>query len=292
MRYKAMQRRESGTHIAKLLRKTEHDSEHSRRLEVVVSDALRHLGFQVKDLAKSGQPEGIAYAYPTPTFSSPTEEEPDPPLYSVSFDAKASKHEAAKTGNIKLDGVVEHRNRYKANHALVVAPGFQDGALATRCDEQKVTPMTARDLGRLLEYTVEFGAIPLTKLREVFNIYSPPDVTAWVDSLQKWFREKRSLTLDTFLKALASLKGKVPDVLAAGTLALECRRRHKAVKVKDEDVLAVARGLSILVPDLVGIERDNIVVNASAERVAEAVRSQLERLHDDTVEPTPAEDAE
>jgi len=46
------------------------------------------------------------------------------------------------------------------------------------------------------------------------------------------------------------------------------------------DVIALARGLSILVPDLVGMDgADKIVVNASAERVAASVQSQLEKLH-------------
>ncbi len=168
LRFRALQRRQSGTYIAKLLLQMQHDSGNSKRLEAVLSDALRYLGFQVLDLAKAGEPEGIASAYPMPTLSNPTRDNPTPPLYSFSFDAKSSKHDIAATGNIKLDGVVEHRERYRANHALVVAPGFSEGALATRCSQQGVTPMTARDLGKLLEYTVEYGAIPLTKLREVF----------------------------------------------------------------------------------------------------------------------------
>jgi hypothetical protein len=282
MRFRALQRRQSGTYIAKLLLQMQHDSGNSRRLEAVLSDALRYLGFQVKDLATSGEPEGIASAYPMPTFSNPTCENPTPPLYSFSFDAKSSKHETAATGNIKLDGVVEHRERYRADHALVVAPGFSDGALATRCAQQRVTPMAARDLGKLLEYTVEYGAIPVTKIREVFHLHSPNAVSEWVEKLEGWLREKRPLTIDVFLKALENLKGKVPDVLPAGTIALECRQGLQAYSVKDEDVIAIAKGLSILVPDLVGIDGgDKIVVNASATRVAAAVESQLERLHDE-----------
>jgi hypothetical protein len=175
--------------------------------------------------------------------------------------------------------VIEHRNRYKADHALVVAPGFESGALETRCAELKVTPIKARDLGKLLEYTVEYGAIPVTKIREVFQIYDPNTVSKWVEELEKWLQEQRPLTIDIFLKALESLKGKVPDVLPAGVIAYECRQSLKAVSVKDEDVIAVARGLSILIPDLVGVDGDKIVVNASASKVAAAVASQLERLH-------------
>lgn len=152
MRFRAMQQRRSGTYIAKLLLQMQNDSSNSKRLEVVLSDALRYLGFHVQDLAKPGEPEGIASAYATPTKAIMTAENPSPPLYSFTFDAKASKYDVAATGNIKLDGMVEHRFRYKANYSLVVAPGFSDGALTTRCKQQKVTPMMASDLGKLLEY--------------------------------------------------------------------------------------------------------------------------------------------
>lgn len=53
--------------------------------------------------------------------------------------------------------------------------------------------------------------------------------------------------------------------------------------MKDADVISLVKGLSILVPDLVGITDDKIVVNASALRVAEAVNAQLEKLRQDDV---------
>ena len=124
MRFQALQRRQSGILIARLLKETEHDSVNSKRLEKAVADALRHLDFDVTELGQSGQPEGIAKAFTTPTRGQPTKEDPQPPLYSFSFDAKSSKHQVAKTGNLSLDAVAEHRDRYNANHALVVAPGF------------------------------------------------------------------------------------------------------------------------------------------------------------------------
>jgi hypothetical protein len=257
----------------------QHDSANYKKLERVVSDALRYLGFSVEDLANAGEPEGIARAYPTPTETSPSDEDPNPPLYSFSFDAKSSKHTVATTGNIKLDGIVEHRNRYHANYALVIAPGYEEGALAVRCEQQNVTPVKASDLGRLLELTVEHGAIPLTKLREIFELHHWDKVTEWVAGLATWIQKQRKLTIDVFIKALGLLKGKIPDALPAGTLALVCRDELKARSVKEEDILAVARGLAILIPDIIGVARNKIIVNASAERVAAAVESQLERLH-------------
>ena len=44
-------------------------------------------------------------------------------------------------------------------------------------------------------------------------------------------------------------------------------------------MISLAKGLQVIVPDLVGVADDKIVVNASASHVAAAVRSQLEKLH-------------
>jgi hypothetical protein len=178
--------------------------------------------------------------------------------------------------------MVQHRERYKANYSLVVAPGFSDGSLAVRCAQQKITPLTASDLGKLLEYTVEFGALPVTKLRELFARYNPTEVSKWVSDLKEWLKTKRPLTLNIFLQALEKLRGKVPDVLSASLLAYTCQYQLNAIGVRNEHVIALAKGLSILIPDLVGIDGDKIVVNASAERVGAAVTSQLEHLHDDS----------
>jgi hypothetical protein len=186
----------------------------------------------------------------------------------------------AATGNIKLDGVVEHRAKYKVDYSLIVAPGYSDGALANRCAQQKVTPITAKDLGKLLEYTVQYGAIPLPSLREMFAKYNPDEVSEWVTGLEVKLKTSRPLTITVFLKALELLKGKIPDALAASTIAYECREKLGAKSVKNADVVAIALGLSIAVPDLIGVVGDNIIVNASPERVAEAVKTQLEQLQE------------
>jgi hypothetical protein len=280
MRYRALQSRRSGTLIAKLLLQTQNDSGESKRLEAAVTDALRYLGFEVEPLGKPGEPEGIARAFAVPSINNPTAQTLRQPLYTFTYDAKSSKHEVAATGNINHAGMVEHRERYKANHALVVAPGFSEGALTTRCEQQKIAPITARDLGRLLEYTVEFGAIPVTKLREVLQIYDPKKVEGWVTDLEQWIKKMRPLTIDIFVGALEHLRGKVPDALPSGTISYICREQLGALSVKDSDVVALATGLSILVPDLIAVvENDKIVVNASPGHVANAIRKQLETLH-------------
>jgi hypothetical protein len=163
--------------------------------------------------------------------------------------------------------------------ATVVAPGFESGAIETRCAEQQVTPMKARDLGKLLEYTVEYGAIPVTKMREMFQHYHPNAVSKWVEELEKWLKEQRKLTIDIFLNALEILKNSMPDLVSPATITLVCRQNLKAVSVTDSEVVAVAQRLSILIPDLIGVDDGKIVVNASATGIADAVKTQLEKLH-------------
>jgi len=278
LRFRARQTRQSGLHIAELLLTTQNDSDNSKQLEAVVSDALSYLGFDVNPMGKPGEPEGVAEAFTTPSNVSPTKDDPNPPLYRFTYDAKSSKKDKAKTGNLSLDGITEHRERYNANYALVVAPGFQDGAAVTRCEQQKITPITAKDLGRLLELTAKHGAIPLPQLRELFNLYDPSEVSDWVDTLEKTLQNSNKLTLKTFLEAIHLLRKDVPDALDASLISHTCRKNLNALEVEDKDVKALATGLQVIVPNLVGVDENRIIINASSERVAEAVDIQLESL--------------
>lgn len=281
MQFRALASRQSGTHIAKLLSSVQHDSEEEEKLELVVHDALSHLGFFVHKIGGKGEPEGIAKAYAISRTWKPTKDEPEQPIYSFTYDAKTTKYERAKTGNLTLDAVEEHRVRYCANYALVVAPGFQRGAADTRTKDGCITLMEASDLGRLLELTVEFGALPLDKLEEVFKLDGFSQIGPWIDRLRENLAESRLFTIDKFLRSLELLEGKVPDLLHPQLIQLTCRNQLNLPTVKENEILVMARGLAIAVPDLIGVDDSSgkIVVNASAERVADAVRVQLEQLH-------------
>ena len=90
----------------------------------------------------------------------------------------------------------------------------------------------------------------------------------------------RIFTIDKFLKALKLLEGQVPDLLHPQIIQLTCRNALNLPTIKEDDVKALVRGLSIAVPDLIGIDEPTgkIVVNANADKVKEAVEVQLELL--------------
>jgi len=278
-RFNSIKNRRSGAHIARLLAGAQHNSSKSKELEEAVSASLRFLGFSVKDMGKSGQPEGIARAYALPSNAEGSDGGKNLPLYSVAFDAKSTKHNAASTGNINISGIAGHRRKFNADYSLVVAPGYQDGSICDQCVHNEVTPMTTNDLGKLLECTAEHGAIPLTMIREVFNYYRPEEVVTWVTQVVDKVSSSRPLSIDLFLKALDILKDKVPDTLSPSLISFQIREALGVSSVRDSDVVSLVRGISVLVPDLIGMDGpEKIIVNASAERVGEAIRVQLERV--------------
>ena len=280
MQFRAYQQRKSAANIIGILLKVQNKSDSSKELETIVGNALEYLGFEVEVKGQSGEPEGIARAMSLSEAWTPTEAEQSKPFYSFTYDAKTAASGKAKTGNLSLDAVNEHRKRYKADYALVVAPGYEEGASDTRAEDLKITLMTASDLGRLLELTAECGALPLDRLEKIFTQYKSKSVSAKIDELAVDVRKSRKFTIDIFLRALEILKGKLPDLVHPSAIVLISRTVLDINEVTERDVEAVVRGLSIIVPDLVGFDEaaKKIVVNASSEKVTEAVAVQFEKF--------------
>jgi tRNA A-37 threonylcarbamoyl transferase component Bud32 len=127
-------------------------------------------------------------------------------------------------------------------------------------------------------YTAEFGAIPLTKVREVFKYSNPNEVAAWVTSLESWLKKQRVLTLEVFVRALQRVEQDIPDTLSAALLADYCRKIAKSKDITEFKVLELARGLQILVPDLVRVEQKGVVISAHPDKLVKAISAQLEQL--------------
>ena len=301
MRFRAVERRRSGSTIARLLKVTEIDSQHSDRLETVVSDALSYLGFKVQDLGKKGEPDGIAKAI-LPPIRDPRDETgpgrianpilppsrkkrpkylPNPQSFDFVFDAKSSQHGVVKTGNLSLDAIAEHRNKNRANYALLIAPGYQAGAVSTRCRDLKITPMTTGGLGKLLEYSVKYGAIPVLTFREVFELFDHREVANWVTELGERIKTNRTLTFDQFIAAIKYLENQTLDHLATGMVSGYCRDHLDAPYATADDVVELILGLQIIVPNLITFTREYaiIILNTSADRLADTVKSQIENLY-------------
>jgi hypothetical protein len=260
--------RRSGSQIAKLLLEVSTHPDY-RALEIIVGDALEYLGLQVTRIGGSGEPEGIARAKLAPAKDGVAQ------AFSFSYDAKSSGSGKAQTGNCNIAGLARHRENHEVDHVLLVAPDFQAGALVQECATHDITPIRAKDLGRLLILSAEYGAIPLTKLREIFNKTSPDDVAEWVNSLENWLQGQRNLTLSDLIATFETLEIGFPDVVSVSVLADRCRQVAKKPSIKETDVRRVLVGLQIIVPDLIQVDGDKVAVTVHPNKLAEAIQKQL-----------------
>ena len=265
--------RRSGVNIARILVNVATYKD-PKAFEIIVGDALDFLGFTVERMGKPGQPEGVARAYPTP---SPQAGEL---LYSFTYDAKSSQSGRVKTGNVGVAGLARHRGDHNCDHTLVVAPEFEQGALETECTANQVTPIVAADLGRMLQITASHGAIPLTKLLELFRFYKPAETASWVQELDEWVKENQNLTFDIFIEALKQIEDDIPDVVASAQIAEKCRAIMQS-RVTSDDVVFLARGLQVLVPELIRVEGNDVIVSALPGMIADAITKQIQSLYDE-----------
>jgi hypothetical protein len=266
--------RKSGYHIAETLIKVATYRDY-HALEILVSEALDYLGFGIERLGAPGEPEGIARAYPTPVADKETVKQQ---LYSFTYDAKSSQSGKVQTGNIHIAELKKHRIAKGADYTLVVAPEFETGDLATMCEQNGITPMRAKDLGILLQVTAKHGAIPLTKLRELFDFNNPADVSVWVAGVEAWLVSKQILDFPTFFKALNKVKKELPDLLSASLIADYCRDISGNQKITEQDVAAIARGLQVAVPDLVRVDGRDLFISVTADKIAATLATQLQKF--------------
>lgn len=263
--------RRSGAQIASLLVEVSHHSNY-RPLEIIVGDALAFLGFDITHIGGSGEPEGIAEAKLLPG------KEATPQAFSFTYDAKSTTHDSVQTGNCNVAALAVHRDRYNADHVLLVGPNFQAGLLDEQCKANRVTPIKSADLAELLILSAEYGAIPLTKLREIFDFSTPEDVTQWVQDLKTWLEQQRKMSLGDFIGTLGTFEESFPDAVAFSVLADRCRRFTKNQSISERDIKKLVSGLEIIVPDLLQTEGEKVVIAAHPNKLAEAINAQLQKV--------------
>lgn len=247
MRLIAQIRRNSAAQIISSLNTWKADA---KPFEHIVGDSLEYLGLSVVRYGNSGEPEGVATAFISPM----TDDLPS--TYTLTYDAKSTKHLKAKTGNVNMAGLARHKKEYNANYALVVAPDFQEGALAKEAHENKVTPMTGNTLAKLISITVGYGPISLERLKGVFDFYQPNEVDQWVDNLELEMKQKSIVDLQTLVNALDQLvtKDKM-DILGCDVIAQKYRELTGSnSKPTRTEIAQVFRGLSLVAPNAVFID--------------------------------------
>ncbi len=270
LRLVARIRRRSGAQLAELLDEATKDW---KALERAVTEALEYLGFVVEYISGSGEPEGVAEAPLTQGRRNARRR------YTFTYDAKSSKTGRASNGDVRVSGLLRHKEKHDADHVLVVAPDYERGALDEECEKHKITPMRSADLSRLLLLQATLGPIDLERFRGVFKYYDPDSVHVFVDELAGDLQQQERLSFDDFFDALTTIGYQEPDTLTTDVIAREIRRAKSCTDFpKQQDVAKVVDGLSVLVPFLIRANGRQVFLGAEPAVLRDSVVALLARV--------------
>ena len=149
-------------------------------LEDAVYRALKALGFETIKIGGNGKPDGMA------TAILGYDSEGKKRSYTLTYDAKSTSKNRISAGTAKLSGLNRHKKDYNATYSLEVAIDYEggndpDSAISKESILEKITVMRAKDLARLVLYSIP-NHLGLSKLEDLFkNCYSPLQVSKWVD---------------------------------------------------------------------------------------------------------------
>jgi hypothetical protein len=264
--------RKSAAQIAHLLTTV---TDRDKSFERIIGDALEYIGFVVRRLGGSGEPEGVGQAVITPRADDAVV------AYRFTYDAKSALNGVVQTGNVGVAGLVRHRRNHEAQYTLVVGPKFQKGALEQECEEHKVTPMLARDLGKLVMATAGSGPIDLESLREIFGSFDPDTTTTVVDRIIADHEAVISLPLGVLIEALEQFTSGTlpPDTLHAVQVAERCRTILKNPDFpKRQQVAALLRGLQLVLPKAIQVQNEDIILNVNPKMLRVHLSRQLEQV--------------
>lgn len=273
--------RRSGPQLAELLLEARSSW---RGLEVIVSDALYYLSFDVEPIGGKSEPDGVATALLTPTAALGDGED-EIRRYKFTYDTKYSDSGKVKTGNLSIAGLSRHRKKHQADHVLVIAPNYEGGEkLLQECKENSITPMRASDLGKLLMLTAANGPLDLEAFRTVFDLTDPDQVQEWVsDTISKVESSPSPISYDLLLRALEDIGYSTPDAVHITLIADRVRQIDtNNTVVNKQNVRNILAGLSVLVPNLVQLTNEgNVFLSTSPRQLREAVRRQVSSLPDE-----------
>jgi len=238
-------------------------------LEHALSLAFRSLGLEVTKIGGKGKPDGLARArLGVRSTTSATRDD-----YQVTFDAKSTGHERVKAKHVGVSTLARHRDDYKAEFAVVVAPDFEgaddpQSALSKECGKEKVTPIRVDDFALLVNIAAT-RQLGYTRLRELFATCHT--VTAshnWIHGLLA--EEPEDIPVVTLLETIWELMEANPDPVTFG--ALQNELRHKKVDVRVQQLQEWVQSLKSLAPGFISVDDSTVMLDSSVDKVLDVVR--------------------
>jgi len=253
------------------------------RLEQELVACFDSMGFDAVPIGKAGEPDGKAVA-------ALGMQEGKQSTYSLTLEAKskkaAGKPVAAK--DIDVAAVIRHREKYKCEHAVVVAPEFptgsgadsaivKDAAQDRKSTGKSITFIRAYDLARLVRH-VTSKCVTLDRLRDLFQTCSSPEeAAAWIDRLEKETPE--SYPHADILKAIwDEQRVDADNPVAIGSIRVRLRD-HMKIKLNDDQLFSACKAFERLAPTHVAVRgRSSVELRQRPDIVLAALKKAMKEL--------------
>ncbi|WP_280201938.1 restriction endonuclease [Nocardia cyriacigeorgica] len=115
------------------------DSDNPIRLEQATAAAFRFLGFETRHIGGGGKTDVLA-----------TVDDRDRKPFRVIVDAKSARSGAVNEGAVSFDTLREHQAQHRADHVVLVGPGFDGSRVRARAEQNNVTLITTSELAAVL----------------------------------------------------------------------------------------------------------------------------------------------
>lgn len=250
-----------------------------KKLEELVCDAFRSLGFDVKPIGGKNEPDGVA------TAVLPADCDNNPQRYAVSLEAKSSSAPISAQG-IGVSDIVRHGLARQCDHVVVVGPGFrttkEDSASernireATADKPITITLITIADLAELIKQR-PVKMLGLKKIRELFEKCTLPDqCREWIQNVKDQNVEHPQFrTILETVKSIADESDEEP--VRYNGLRLVLSRMNPPVKYKrDKDLGDVCKAIAQMSQGAVWADDDRIELDQSVENAIASIERAIQ----------------
>ena len=260
-----------------------------RRLEECVCNAFRSLGFDVTNLGKSGEPDGVAIAHLSAAESG------KPRHYKVCLEAKSKVQRGAKVSAkaVGITAIKRHCKKYNCDHAIVVGPDFPtsqgDESALGESIEDGLDPTAGKGRGTITLIRVDDLAllvrlravkqVDLLKMRELFmDCRLPEQSSEWVRAIQD--SDVPRPPYREIVETIGALQKKFKMApVSYSSLRVELSHRTPAIDYeRDDELVELCRGMAQMAPGAIFASSENVELDQSAENVIDSIERALQEF--------------
>ncbi len=276
--------RQSAFAVAMALRNARNDSD---ALEEKLCTAFTSLGFEVTPLGGPKKPDGVANA------ALAGAKDGKPRRYAVSLDAKSKVQDKGKVsaGTVKIATIIQHRDDYDCQHALVVGRDFptlkgNESSLAKQIDDDRKKTQALEDLGKGERKTITLMTIDdlaelvvlrpvkqigLQKLRELFEQRLPEESRKWLASIRSTKVEKPPYR--AIVETIQALQRQYNKMFVKyGELRVELSHRTPPIRYEtDEQLIELCKGMAQMAPRAMYASPEAVELDQSVDNVMAAI---------------------